>query len=302
VSLIESALAKLRRAGETDAQPRASLHVPRATSLVAAAANGAAVPVVAPEPKAEEPAKRITLDLRTLRTKGYLPEEGVERRFADHYRHIKRPLIEKALADGPESRVIMVTSALPGDGKTFTSLNLALSIARERDASVLLVDGDAPKAGISEVLGLRGEPGLLDALADDSLDPQSLVVGTDVRGFEVLPAGRFVEGATELLASARMSKIAARLSARSPLRLVVFDSAPLLVSSEARVLLRIPGQVVLVLRVDATPRQAALDAAAYVDKKKLQGLILNHAPFRKGVAYYGYADYGSGVDKTAGSA
>lgn len=299
MSLIESALAKLRRAAEAE-ESRGAL-MPRTANGVATAAKGPPGVVGVREPKAEEPARRITLDLRALREGGYRPEEGLERRFAEHYRQIKRPLIERALAGGTDMRLIMVTSALPGDGKTFTSFNLALSIANERDASVLLVDADAAKARITEVLGLRGEPGLLDALADDSLDAQSLIVGTDVRGLEILPAGRFVENATEFLAGARMQQIAARLCARNSQRLVLFDSAPLLLSSEARALLRIPGQVVLVVRVDATPRQAALEAAAYVDKTKLQGLILNHAPLRPGAGYYGYAGYSDAGEETTGA-
>lgn len=300
MSLIESALEKLRRAGEAERQPR-DPGVTRTVSVVAGTAKAAPVAVVAPQPKAAEPARRITLDTHALRAAGYLPEEGLERRFADHYRQIKRPLIEKALADAKDMRLIMVSSALPGDGKTFTSLNLALSLAHERDASALLVDADAPKARISEVLGLRRAPGLLDALADDSLDARSLIVGTDVRGLEILPAGRSVENATELLASARMRQIAAGLLARSALQLVLFDSAPLLVSSEARALLRIPGQIVLVVRVDKTPRQALLDAAAYVDRTRFQGLILNHVPFTQGTGYYGYTGYYEAGDEITGA-
>jgi len=256
MSLIESALAKLRRVGDADAQR--GVLTPRTVTVAAGGAHKGAAAVVAPapEPEVKQPSKSITIDLKALRDKGYLPEPGLERRFADHYRQIKRPLIEKALAGGADMRLIIVTSALPGDGKTFTSLNLALSVARERDASVLLVDADAPKERISEILGVRGDPGLLDALADPSLDVESLVVGTDVRGLQILPAGRLVEGATELLASARMGQIVARLVARDPRRLVLFDSAPLLVSSEARALSRISAQIVLVARAGVTPRRA----------------------------------------------
>jgi protein-tyrosine kinase len=297
MSLIESALAKLRKGGE--AVPQNGLLVPR--TVAAAAVKAAAVVVVpvpppVPVPEVQEPAKRIKIELRSLREAGYLPEEGLERRFADHYRQIKRPLIEKALSGGAEMRLIMVCSALPGDGKTFTSINLALSIARERDATVLLVDADAPRAHISQVLGIRGEPGLLDALADHSIDVESLVLGTDVRGLEILPAGKFVENATELLASARMGQITARLGARNPRRLIVFDSAPLLVSSEARALARVPGQVVVVARAGVTPLRALTDAVAQVDKNKLQGVILNHTADIQGAAYYyGYSEYGAGV-------
>jgi protein-tyrosine kinase len=297
VSLIESALAKLRRSGEVGAPP--GVLVPRSVNAAAGATKGPPV-AVAPAPEPAEPARRITIDLKVLRDEGYLPEEGLERRFADHYRGIKRPLIEKALAGGADMHLIIVTSAMPGDGKTFTSLNLALSMARERDASVLLVDADAPKERISEILGVRGERGLLDALADPSLDVESLVVGTDVRGLQILPAGRLVEGATELLASARMGQIVARLVARNPRRLVLFDSAPLLVSSEARALTRIPAQIVLVARAGVTPRRAVADALAHVDRNKVQGLVVNHTRPRPGeVFYYGYLGYGAGGEGDA---
>jgi protein-tyrosine kinase len=284
VSLIESALAKLRRASEAEAQ-RQGVHVAKATAVGAAA--------LAPESPVTEPAKHIRIDRRALREGGYLPEEGLERRFADHYRLIKRPLVEKALAGGADMRLIIVTSALAGDGKTFTSLNLGLSMAGERDASVLLVDADAPRRHISEILGLRGEPGLLDALADTSIDVESLVVGTDIPGLQILPAGKFAEGATELLASARMGQIVTRLAARNPRRIVLFDSAPLLVSSEARALTRVPAQIVLVARVGRTPYRAVADALAQIDRGKVQGLILNYAPNRSGGRYY-YGYLGDG--------
>lgn len=295
MSLIENALEKLRRG--TEAESHARTPVPRSTAASAPVVN---VPAVAP-PSREEPASRITLDIKALRGAGYLPQEDLERRFADHYRQIKRPIVEKALGGTPEMRLILVSSALPGDGKSFTSINLAMSMARERDISVLLVDADGPRARISEVLGLRDSPGLLDALADETLDVESLIHGTDARGLDILPAGRFKENATELLASARMSQLATRLAAKNPRRLVLFDSAPLLASSEARVLLRIPGQVVLVVRAGVTPRQAISEAIGYVEKAKLQGLILNQTRFKKGSTYYEYGSYGAPSDGTSGA-
>lgn len=286
MSLIESALEKLRRGADREVDASLRAETPAVASVVSAK-----IPVV-PAP-AEQTLERITIDTAALRSRGYLPELGLERRFADHYRQIKRPLIEKALSGGPEMRILVVASALPGDGKTFTSINLALSMARERDASVLLIDADGPKARVSEVLGLKGKRGLLDALADESIDVESLVVRTDIRGLELLPAGRFIENATELLASDRMRQIVTRIAARNPRRLVLLDSAPLLVSSEARVLHRVAGQVVLVVRAGATPRQAVSDAIAQVDKSKLQGLIINQAVFRKDGGYYDYGSYGA---------
>ena len=295
MSLIENALQKLRRAGEMEAAARSS-----ATEQAARAANGevplkvAAPAAVVPEqrPTPSVPRRRIAIDLKALRERGYLPEQELERRFADHYRQIKRPLIEKALAGPAEMRLIVVTSALPGDGKTFTSINLALSIARERDVSVLLVDADAPRGQVSQVFNIREEPGLLDALRDESLDVESLIQETDIRGLEILPAGPFVENATELMASARMNQLAAQISARRARQLVIFDTAPLLVSSEARIMSRIPGQIVIVARAGATPRQAITDSLAHVDRSRVQGIILNQAGLASGAAYYEYPGYG----------
>jgi len=282
MSLIESALAKLRRAGEVEA--RAEVRVSRPVSLAVAATKTPPVAVAA-FAEAEEPAKRIKVDTNALRDKGYFPQAGLERRFADHYRQIKRPLIEKAFADGADTRLIVVTSAMPGDGKTFNSLNLALSIARERDASVLLVDADLPRANISQVCGLENEPGLIDALVDETRDVESLVIGTDIRGFDVLPTGKFVENATELLASARMGQVTARLMAR-PRRIVLLDSPPLLGSSEAHALVRLNAQVVIIVRAGVTPRHAITESVALVERSKLQGIVLNEAPLKPGTAYY----------------
>ena len=247
MSIIESALEKARR---TSAVP---------TITPADTAMGLQLPpdVAASGSFAQ---RRITIDLNLLRAQGELPEPGLERRFADYYREIKRPLVQAMVAgDGrADSRLVLVTSALPGEGKTFTALNLAFSVARERDVSVLLVDADAPKGHLSRTFGLQGEPGLLDALADETVDVDALVIGTDMRGFEILPAGSAVEGAAELFGSARMGQIAARL-ARHPRRLVLFDSAPLLASSEARALKQIPGKTLLVTRAGRTSHQALLE-------------------------------------------
>jgi protein-tyrosine kinase len=281
MSLIESALAKLRRAGESEAQ--AQVRVARPMSLAASAPKAPAL-VIAAAVEAEEPSKRVKIDLSALRDKGYFPQEGLERRFADHYRQIKRPLIEKALAN-TETRLIVVTSAMPGDGKSFTSINLALSIARERDASVLLVDADLPRANISRVCGVENEPGLTDALLDETRDVESLVIGTDIRGFDVLPTGKFVDNATELVASARMGQITARLMSRQR-RLVLLDSPPLLGSSEAHALVRLPAQVIIVVRAGVTPRHAIGESVALVERSKLQGIVLNGAPLKAGAAYY----------------
>lgn len=247
------------------------------------------------EPIALEPQfahKRTSIDFAQLRVAGYLPDKSEERRFADFFHRVKRPIIDRALSNigADDRRLILLSSALPGDGKTFMTLNLGLSMARERDISVLLVDGDLPRGQISRVLGMQSEPGLLDALQDSRLDVESLVFDTDIPNLQVLPAGAPSEGAAEWIASARMRQVVAQLNDRNPRRLILFDSPPLMVSSEARVLVQIPGQVVLVARAGRTPRKAIVDAIASVDKKKLLGLVLNDARTMK-ISEHGYYDY-----------
>lgn len=285
MSIIENALDKVRR-----------------TTVSVTPGGGATASLqLPPDALASMPApsaqRRIAIDFNLLRAQGELPEAGLERRFADYYREIKRPLIHSMLTGDarPDSRLVLITSALPAEGKSFTALNLAFSVARERDVSVLLVDADVPKSHLSRTFGLQDMPGLTDALTDESIDVDSLVVGTDIRGLEILPAGRPAEGAAELLASARMGQIATRL-ARHPRRLVLFDCPPLLASSEARALKQIPGQVLIVTRAGRTSRQALLDAIALIDKSKLHGLVLNEAHAPSGDGYYtnyGYSGYGA---------
>ena len=246
--------------------------------------------------KAIPSANLHNIDLQELRAKGYLPEPDLDRSFVEYYRRIKRPLIEKALAVSTgvgESRVIMVASAVPGDGKTFTSINLALSMARERDMSVLLVDSDVAKQHITGIFGLSRERGLLDALQDDTIDPESLVVPTTIRGLSILPAGSRAEGTPELLSSNRMRYIAENLCAADTGRILLLDSPPLLITNEGRALLKIAGQVILVIRANTTPRQAVLAAIQMIDARQAGGLILNDVTSASSEGYYGYGNYGA---------
>jgi protein-tyrosine kinase len=297
LSVIETSLEKLRRAGAASASAAAVI----APAPIAAVAPATGRPEAVTPLESAFVHKRFAIDLARLSAEGYVPEAGQERRFADSCHRIKRPLIARALAAGTarDARLIMLSGALPGDGKTFIALNLALSMARERDVSLLLVDGDLPKARITRLFGLLGERGLLDALRDERLDVESLVLKSDLPGLAFLPAGAHPEGAAELISSTRMRDVADRLLSRNPRRLVLFDSPPLLVSSEARALAQIPGQIVLVARAGRTPQRAVTDAIAQIDKAKLQGLVLNDAYVGVEQAYYDYYGYGEPVDTVA---
>ena len=258
----------------------------------------AAAPIIDTVAATSRVAKRLIVDIGALRAVGYIAEESQGSQFAAQYREIKRPLIEKALSGkagdaSREPQLIIVTSALPGDGKTFTSINLALSMARERDVSVLLVDADAQKSHISEVFGLKAERGLLDALVDETIDIESLIRHTNLPGLGFLPSGMAVENATELLSSKRMQHIARSLIAGDPRRIVLLDCPPLLITSEARALVKIAGQVVLVIRADKTPRRAAQDALTLFDEDQAVGLVLNQTAAGLTKGYYGYGYYGT---------
>jgi exopolysaccharide/PEP-CTERM locus tyrosine autokinase len=239
--------------------------------------------------------------MEALRARGYLPEAARDQQFADHYRRIKRPLVEKAMSEVAaigEPRVIMITSALPGDGKTFTSINLALSMALERDISVLLVDCDVAKRHVSDIVGMKDESGLLDALVDESVDVDSLVIQTNLSGLSILPAGRRVEATTEHLSSNRMRQIIANLCSRNPRRILLLDSPPLLITNEGRTLVKVAGQIVLVIRAGHTPRHAVQESMGLFDAQQSGGIILNQVEASPIEGYYGYGSYGTNRDAT----
>jgi protein-tyrosine kinase len=295
MSLIEKAIEKMR-ADSSAAAPR---NVSTSRPVAAAAPKVEVTPVEPPATPVIHTVRSLP-DRAALRSLAYFPESGSESRFANYYRTIKRPVLDRAFAPeaAPEARLVLLSSALPGDGKTFNSLNLALSLARERDTGVLLVDADVPKPKISNLLGVGSERGLQDAIVHESLDPETLVMRTDVAGLELLPSGAPMDNASELLASARMKQICARLCSANPRRIVLFDAPPLLMSSEARALLPLAGQVLLVVRAGKTPRGAVKEVLELLDEERLTGLILNDG--FGGLSdsyYYGYASYDSENNK-----
>jgi protein-tyrosine kinase len=242
------------------------------------------------------PNRSVKVDREALKASGLLPPADQERELMDQYRAIKRPLIQAAFQSepkpGPSPQVIMIGSALPGDGKTFTGINLAFSMAREKDYSVLLVDADVIKPHVSTLFGVDKEPGLLDAVADPSVDVRSLILPTDIPGFFLLPAGQPRENATELLASARMKEIIEQLHTMDPTRIVLLDTLPILLTSESRVITTVVGQIVLVVRAGGTPQQAVTDALAAIGDDKEVSLVLNQAELTGPMGYYYGYRYG----------
>ena len=299
MSLIERALEKTRALG---AKPPASANVrPQvpATEL----------PYVPPQPVTGRvvrpmPTRRLTIDMERLRYEGMIPPAEAQRRLSMQVRSIKNKLLQAVRAGGAvRDRIIMVTSALAGDGKTFNSVSIALSLATEKDFHVLLVDGDIPKPSVGNLFGIHEAPGLLDAAREPTLDPEQLVIGTDLPGLDLLSAGRSGVDSAESMSSSRMRDIIDRL-ATVPNRIVLLDSAPLLLTSEAAVLAQYAGQVLLVVREAVTPQQAVLDALAMLGERQGIAMILNGVSESKlEQAYYGYDPYyGYGEEQGASDA
>lgn len=219
--------------------------------------------------------------------------------IADEFRRIKRPLIANASAEipgkaGAPMNVIMITSAFPGAGKTFCSVNLAVSISLERELNVLLVDADVAKPHISRAFGLGSAPGLIDMLVDETTKFTDVLVRTDINDIQVLPAGRRHPQATELLASDRMSTIVRELAVHYPDRLIILDSPPLLVASEAQALASQVGQIALIVEASRTSEQILTQALETLDQDKAINLVLNKSRHWSGSGASGYygGDYG----------
>lgn len=305
MSLVERALQKLQ-AGQKAPAKRTE---PSVAPPAAPRAPAVRVPVEPGTPGIGHARsdRQLQVDLEGLRSGGLLPPVEQQRQLSDQYRAIKRPLIKHAFFDAPpaaedaagSARSIMVTSALPGDGKTFTSVNLALSMALEKDHTVLLVDGDVAKPHVSDAFGAGDEPGLLDVLSDPERAIESVILQTDIPRLSLLPVGKRNEHAPELLASARMRALIRRLEELDPTGVVIVDSPPILLTSEARVLASLFGQVLLVVKANVTPQQAVLEAVRIVGEGPRVSLVLNHVA-GGGTAPYHYG-YGYGYGAPAGS-
>jgi protein-tyrosine kinase len=221
----------------------------------------------------------VVLDLERIRAANLLVPDAQRSQIKEEYRHIKRPLLMNIDGKGAETpmnaNLIAVTSARPGEGKTFTACNLAMSIATERNRTVLLVDADVLRPSVTKMLGFDAEYGLVDFLIDDQLDLADVLVNTNIPSLTVLPAGSAHHLSTELLASDNMRRLTAELSQRYPDRIVIFDSPPLLATTEASVLVSLMGQVIMVVEAGRTPQSQVREALSMLAPDQIVGLVLN---------------------------
>ncbi|MDT8283089.1 MAG: XrtA-associated tyrosine autokinase [Gammaproteobacteria bacterium] len=218
-------------------------------------------------------------------------------RFVDEYRRIKRPLLSNAFGKSSslieKGNLILVTSSIPGEGKTHTAINLALSIAQERDHTVLLVDCDVTRHGCSRLLGIADRPGLVDIIEDDSFTVGDAILRTDVPELSLISAGKQHDFVTELLASQKMSELVAEIGERYDDRVIIFDGPPLLSTPQTQVLTGLVGQIVFVVEAGKTPQSLVEEALTMIPEEQATGLVMNKSEGISGRSGYYYGYYGS---------
>lgn len=235
--------------------------------------------------------------LEKLRVRNMLvPGSGLGQRSLDEYRRIKRPLLSNAFGKSSSlvdrGNLIFVTSSLSGEGKTYTAVNLALSIAQEKDHTVLLVDCDIVRQGVSRMTGIEDKPGLADVLEGDRYTVADVLLRTDIPDLTVLPAGSPNEYVTELLACQRMSDTVSEIAARYDDRVIIFDGPPLLATPQSQVLVNLVGQIVFVIEMGKTSNSLVKEALQMIPEEKAIGLVINKNEGAAGHSGYYYGNYG----------
>lgn len=283
MGIIEKAAGKLAQVGSARTAPRP-------------AAKEDAPPTVDVSPAAfidtKVQSKKIDLNLARLQELGMITPDGPRTGVAEEFRAIKRSLITNVLEHKAESsrpsNLIMVTSALPGEGKTYCSINLAISIAMEFDHTVLLIDADVARPSVPRQLGIEVEAGLMDVLLEPDLDVADVMLKTNIERLTLLPAGTRHRYSTELLASKAMNKFLHEIAHRYNDRIVIFDSPPLLLTTESRALATRMGQIVMVVEGEKTTQYSLKNALRQIETCPNINLIYNKAKAFRGLDTYGY--------------
>lgn len=292
MDLIEKAaqrLEQLKRAGvDTSAPPAALKPTPeksRATKHVEETFQGA----------------QVKIDLARLESMGIITPQNARSAVAEEYRVIKRPLLRNAAGKGVANiehpNLIMVTSSVPNEGKSFTAINLAISMAMELERTVLLIDADVARPSVLSRLGLPPSRGLMDILFEKSTLSEAMLQ-TNIEKFSILPAGTPDKRSTEMLASQAMMDLLRSIATHHANRIVIFDSPPLLATTEARVLATHMGQIVMVVEAEKTIQGVVKEALATIENCPVKYMVLNKISKSSEVNYYGdYANSDDGKTK-----
>jgi protein-tyrosine kinase len=206
-----------------------------------------------------------SVDAVSLERAGMVDWSRTRTRISEEFRLVQRQIIRSAFGAGSEpgfSNLLLVTSARPGEGKSFMAANLAGSIARQGDHHVLLIDADSKRDSICYSLGLAQARGLLDLANNPKLDPSSMIVRTPIERLSILPVGRERDRSAELFSAKEMTRLIQSLARRYADRLLILDAPPCLSTSDPAVLAQVAGQILFVVEADRTQRdeiEASLD-------------------------------------------
>jgi receptor protein-tyrosine kinase len=240
--------------------------------------------------------KIVDVDFERLRAAGRMPPKHANHQTEEEIRRIKWPLLSALAGRGgsapARNNVVLVTSAEPSEGKSYTSLNLALSIVRDREMRVILVDGDVALPGLTPTLDLDGASGLNDVLDDPTLSINDVIYRTTIDGLLFVPAGKWHEHSPELIAGSRMPEVIEELGRRVGNGIVIIDSPPLLATNEAQAATRYVGHVLMVVRADRTEQRSVMEALELIDKNTPVSAVLNGVEPSMLSKYYGSYYYG----------
>jgi receptor protein-tyrosine kinase len=267
-----------------------------APKVLAAHATAVPAPVAAPPVPSGPRSKVVQIDLDALAAAGFVTPQAQRSQIADEFRVIKRPIIKHARerigARSDRANLVMVTSAIPAEGKSFVALNLAMSIALELDSTALLIDADVANPSLMHMTHLPPmSKGLLDLLTDPEIRLADVLLKTNVEKLTLLPAGTAHGRATEMLASESMAGLLEDMASRYSDRILVFDSPPLLATTEARALASHMGQIVMVVEADRTTQVLVKHALETIESCPVVMMVLNKAPRPEVGSYYGHNYY-----------
>lgn len=300
MSIIEKALDKQMTGSETQAEKTQTVSTIEAAVKVTETEGVADIhkPAVNNElTTPAEPSKVVTLDLDDLERRHFVSLSANRRAINEEFSVIKRKLINNAFGQLSSSlkhpNLILVSSSRPGEGKTFTSVNLALSIALEQDKTVLLVDADVLRPQVAKTLGIETELGLTDYLSSDNVSVQDIILSTNVERLKVIPAGRAHHLSTELLASQKMAELVHEFATRYKDRIVLFDAPPLLGVNETAVVAMMCGQALIVIEENKSKLAEIEQSIALIPPEIAVGFVINKA-HRTQASEYGYGYYYGG--------
>lgn len=236
--------------------------------------------------------QKITIDLEHLADQGVIIP-GEERSILnEEFRRIKQPIINnikgKSAHPIPKANLLQVTSSLPGEGKTFTAINLAMAISQEFDYTVLLVDADLLRSSVNKVFGIEDKAGLSEYLSGDVDSLSDVLLTTNIPKLTLLPAGKKHHLTSELFSSSLMDSLFDELSERYNDRIIIIDSPPVLSTNEANILSRKVGQIIFIIEQNKTTQASVKEALSQFDDNSVLGIVMNKTRTSNSSGYYGY--------------